>query len=152
MRPRILFVDDEPLILNSLRRMFRREQVDVQTAVHPRDALAIVNTTGVDVLVSDYRMPDMIGTELLRRVRGTGCNAITILLTGQSDAAVVRRALVDGVVNVVIYKPWRDTRLKDTIMQACRLVSEPTRTSAVDASESPALRDDQRRCEERTPG
>lgn len=127
MRPRILFVDDESLILSALRRMFRREDVDVTASSDPHEALTIIGGTGADVIVSDFRMPALLGTDFLRQARENGCKAITILLTGQSDASIVKRALYDGTVDVVIHKPWRDDRLRQTVLQACRL--EPRRAA-----------------------
>lgn len=125
-RPTVLFVDDEPLIVKSLARAFRREALDVRVATDAEHALSIITSAPVDVIVTDFRMPDLLGTELLRRARDVGCTALAILLTGQSDGELVRRALDDGVLDVVIHKPWRDALLRATVLQAARVARSPT--------------------------
>lgn len=117
MRARVLLVDDEPLILDALRRMLRREPIDVEVTTDPGLALTLV-TRGVDVIVSDYRMPAMLGTDFLRAARRAGFMGIGILLTGHADQEVVRRALADGTLDDVIDKPWRDDCLRSAIMHA----------------------------------
>ena len=67
-RPRLLFVDDEQRVLNSMRIMFRR-QFDLYLASHGAEALDIVRDRDIDVIVADHRMPRMTGVEVLSQVR-----------------------------------------------------------------------------------
>ena len=67
-RPRLLFVDDEQRVLNSMRVMFRR-QFDLFLASHGAEALDIVKDQDIDVIVADHRMPRMTGVEVLTKVR-----------------------------------------------------------------------------------
>ena len=76
-RPRLLFVDDEQRVLNSMRIMFRR-QFDLFLASHGAEALDIVRDQDIDVIVADHPKPRMTGVEVLSQVRAissrtTGC-------------------------------------------------------------------------------
>jgi CheY-like chemotaxis protein len=68
-RPRLLFVDDEQRVLNSMRIMFRR-QFELFLASHGAEALDIVKGQNIDVIVADHRMPKMTGVEVLSRRQG----------------------------------------------------------------------------------
>ncbi|WP_134393089.1 response regulator, partial [Pseudomonas aeruginosa] len=81
---RILFVDDEERILRSLAMQFRRHY-EVLTESDPRRALERLKTERIQVLVSDQRMPQMSGAELLAQARERYPETLRILLTGYSD-------------------------------------------------------------------
>ena len=80
-RPRLLFVDDEQRVLNSMRIMFRR-QFDLFLASHGAEALDIVRDKDIDVIVADHRMPKMTGVEVLSKVRAMSPRTVRILLDG----------------------------------------------------------------------
>ena len=67
-KPTLLFVDDEQRVLNSMRIMFRRK-FDLYLATHGAEALDIVKTKDIDVIIADHRMPKMTGVEVLTAVR-----------------------------------------------------------------------------------
>ncbi len=92
MRPRVLFVDDEPALLDMLRRqiMVRGKDIEASFAPGGEKALALLGRAEFDVVVADLRMPDMDGAELLRETARLHPTAARLLLTGQYDA---RRAL-----------------------------------------------------------
>lgn len=91
MKPRILFVDDEPNILDGLRRMLRgfRGEWDMAFAIGGRAALDELSRQPVDIIVSDMRMPDIDGTALLKEVRSKYPNVIRMVLSGQCDTKSV---------------------------------------------------------------
>ena len=101
----ILFVDDEIRVVNLLRISFR-DKYKVLIATSGRDALEIMRTTPVDVLVSDQRMPEMLGIELLEKARQSHPGTIRILLTGYSDLSAIVGSVNDGEVFRFINKPW----------------------------------------------
>jgi len=86
MRRRILFVDDEPLVLQGLQRMLRglREEWDMQFVSSGPDALDAMAATAADVVVSDIRMPGMNGAELLQEVARRHPSAIRMVLSGDA--------------------------------------------------------------------
>ena len=115
---RILFVDDEPNTLGSLRRVFRKESYEVLTASSGSEAIRIIESSPVAIVISDYRMPGMNGGELLRRAKEASPSTIRIMLTGQADISAVRSAVNEGAVYKFITKPWNDDDLRLTIAVA----------------------------------
>ncbi len=128
MPHKILFVDDEPHIVQSLSLLF--DDYDVLTATSGEEALNYFkNGNAPDVIVSDQRMPMMTGVELLQRVRAISPNTVRILLTGYSDLDAVIDSVNSGEIFRYINKPWNSAKLKDTVALACqfsdRLKSAP---------------------------
>lgn len=80
-KARVLFVDDEPRVLTTMRMLFRAHY-EVFFAEGGAQALELLRKQPVDVVVSDQRMPGMSGIELLRAARELNPNAMRILLTG----------------------------------------------------------------------
>lgn len=104
-KPRVLFVDDEPAILDSLRRSVRREfAVDVATdAEHGLDYLG--RNGSYCIVVSDMRMPGMDGAEFLATARSISPESVRVMLTGCEDVEVARRAINDGCIFKFLSKP-----------------------------------------------
>ena len=113
----ILFVDDEIRVVNLLRISFR-DKYKVLIATSGRDALEIMRTTPVDVLVSDQRMPEMLGIELLEKARQSHPGTIRILLTGYSDLSAIVGSVNDGEVFRFINKPRDQKDLERTLADA----------------------------------
>jgi serine/threonine-protein kinase len=116
-RPHVLFVDDEVRILTALHALFR-QQYRVYTAEDPSQALEIVQRVPVQVVVSDQRMPGMVGVELLRRVREVSPRSVRILLTGYSDLASIVGSINEGEVWRFINKPWDSRELQRVMAEA----------------------------------
>jgi response regulator RpfG family c-di-GMP phosphodiesterase len=105
---RILCVDDEPSILSALRRLLRTQRYDVLTAGSGRDALEILATQPVDLVISDMRMPEMDGAQLLERIRAEWPDTVRLLLTGYADIQSILSAINRGEILRYITKPWDD--------------------------------------------
>ncbi len=118
-RPRILFVDDEPRILMSLKVIFKQDY-DVVTAVGGQAALDLFRTAKFDVIVSDQRMPGVTGVEVLRAARELQPKAVRLLLTGYSDLNAIIGSINEGEIFRFISKPWSNTELKGTIAAAVK--------------------------------
>ena len=114
----VLFVDDEPNVLSSLRRVLRREQLKVLTATSGEEALRTLEQQSVDVIVSDMRMPEMDGATLLKQVRERYPATIRMILTGYSEHESVTRAFAEADIHQLISKPWVDVELKEIIRNA----------------------------------
>ncbi|HEX6994377.1 MAG TPA: response regulator [Gammaproteobacteria bacterium] len=119
-RPRLLFVDDEQRVLNSMRIMFRRE-FDLFLASHGAQALDIVKDQDIDVIVADHRMPQMTGVEVLTKVRKLSPRTVRILLTGYADLDAVEGSINDGEVFRFLTKPCPPKQLRDTVVLAAKL-------------------------------
>jgi len=122
-RPRLLFVDDEQRVLNSMRIMFRR-QFELFLASHGAEALDIVRDKDIDVIVADHRMPKMTGVEVLSRVRAMSPRTVRILLTGYADLDAVEGSINDSEVFRFLTKPCAPQQLRETIELAAKLARE----------------------------
>jgi DNA-binding NtrC family response regulator len=118
----VLFVDDEKRILTALRSIFRREY-DVHIANGGEEALAILADNDINVIVSDQRMPNMLGNELLAEVHKRHPKTMRLLLTGFMDKEAIIRTINEGEIYRFINKPWRNDEIHKTIAEAA-LASE----------------------------
>ncbi|HEX8960873.1 MAG TPA: response regulator, partial [Geobacteraceae bacterium] len=115
---RILCVDDEVNVLRALERSFLDSDYDVITAGSGQEALALLAGTPVQIVVSDYRMPEMNGVDFLREVRRQWPDTVRIVLSGYADIAAVISAVNEGGIYHFIAKPWNDDDLRVTIANA----------------------------------
>ena len=132
-RPRLLFVDDEQRVLNSMRIMFRR-QFDLFLASHGAEALDIVKDKDIDVIVADHRMPRMTGVEVLSKVRTLSPRTVRILLTGYADLDAVEGSINESEVFRFLTKPCAPKQLRETIELAARLAREAPAPEAPELS------------------
>ena len=118
---RILFVDDEPNILDGLRRMLRslRKDFELHFAGNAIEALELMDHLNFDVVVSDMRMPGMDGAQLLAEIQEKHPHSIRIMLTGQADDESTLRTI--GVVHQFLAKPCDPERLKGILLRASAL-------------------------------
>ena len=116
-RPRVLFVDDEERILSSLRALFRQD-VEVHTTTDAHEALKWLGESRFHVIVSDQRMPIMMGTELLSRARAVAPSTVRILLTGYSDLAAMIGSINESEVYRFASKPWNGQELRELVTDA----------------------------------
>ncbi len=114
----ILFVDDEPNVLKSMRRIFRQENYNLLTASSGDEALAVFAKESVQVVISDHQMPGMTGAELLRKIKADYPRTIRIMLTGHADVDAIMGAVNEGAVYKFITKPWNDDDLRITVSLA----------------------------------
>ncbi len=115
--PRILFVDDEPRILLSLKAMFRKDY-DVVTALGGAEGIAQIKAHEFDVIVSDQRMPEFTGVDVLRTAKEVRPRAVRLLLTGYSDMSAIIGSINEGEIFRFISKPWSHAELRATIAAA----------------------------------
>ena len=118
---RILFVDDEPRLLQGLQRMLRpqRHEWDMLFANGGEEALAVMAQTAVDVVVTDMRMPGMDGASLLQQVHARFPGAMRIVLSGQFDVEAGLRAV--PVAHQFLTKPCDPDKLKAAIERSSQL-------------------------------
>jgi response regulator RpfG family c-di-GMP phosphodiesterase len=104
-RPRILLVDDEPNVLDALRRQLRRD-FTVEVANGGQEGLTVIREHGPFVVVmSDFRMPGMDGAAFLAGVRKLAPETTRVLLTGQADLAGTAAVVNEGQVFRLLLKP-----------------------------------------------
>ena len=128
VKPVILCVDDEKIILESLKAELRREfasDFDVEIASSGEDALALAKDLLYDganlmMVISDQNMPGMKGSELLAQIKSLSPDTHTVLLTGYTDLDAVRDAVNLAGLFRYLSKPWKFDELGFTIRQASR--------------------------------
>jgi serine/threonine-protein kinase len=132
----ILFVDDEERILTALRSVFRAKY-HVFTATNGPEALEFARKSKLHVVVSDQRMPDMPGVELLRLIKEASPHTMRILLTGYSDLAAIVGSINEGEVYRFISKPWDTREIQKTISEAVAIALELADISTTLAAATP---------------
>jgi len=115
---KLLCVDDEPNVINSVRRLFLDTGYTILTANSAQDGLSILEDGDIQIVMSDYRMPKMNGVEFLREVRTRWPDTVRIVLSGYADTASIVSAINEGEIYRFIPKPWNDDDLKATIANA----------------------------------
>ena len=137
----VLFVADEERILRSLRMQFRG-RYEILTATSGQDALEIVRNRFVHAIVSDQRMPGMLGAELLSRVREISPATMRILLTGYSDLPAIVASVNDGEIFRFIEKPWQPQRLFEAVEQAVQIARREIAAFAASSMSAPTAAPD----------
>jgi len=114
-KARILLVDDEPALLDGLRRTLRREPFEILLASCGEEAVATLTSFDVDAVVSDQDMPGMRGTELLSWIREHRFDTVRVLLTGRATLDVALDCMNKGEVYRFLTKPCEPTDLIATL-------------------------------------
>ncbi|MBK7415097.1 MAG: response regulator [Dechloromonas sp.] len=116
--PTLLFVDDEPGILSSLRRLFRPHGYRIFIAEGGAAGLEILAQEQIDLVISDMRMPEMDGAAFLKEVRSRWPKVMRILLTGYADITSTVAAINQGEIYRYISKPWDDDEIVTIVREA----------------------------------
>ncbi len=120
-QPRILIVDDEEAILETMTFTFM-DRYEVLTTSDPTTAMSILEENQpVAVVITDQRMPGMTGVELLREVYARFPDTVRIILTGFADSDATIQAINDGHIYGYINKPWEQEELKTIVRRASEL-------------------------------
>ncbi|MEO0374514.1 MAG: hybrid sensor histidine kinase/response regulator [Cyanobacteria bacterium P01_A01_bin.17] len=125
-KPVIVCVDDEPAVLDSLRRELSEvfeESYELETAVGGVEAVELVkdlvqDQCDVAVIIADYLMPDMKGDEVLRQVNELSPKTLTVMLTGQAGVDGITNAINTAQLYRYIAKPWQPADLQLTVREA----------------------------------
>lgn len=116
-KARILFVDDEKRVLNSMRGLFRRDY-ELFLTCEGSEAIKIAAENEIDVIVADQRMPGMTGVEVLATMKEKSPRTVRILLTGYADPSAVEGSINMGEVFRFLSKPCPPRLLRETLGQA----------------------------------
>lgn len=142
--PTLLLVDDDQYVLNSLKRVLRKKQFNVHTALDGQTALGLLQDHEIDLVISDSHMPNMDGASLLAEVQKRWPDRVRILLTGYVDINVAIKAINDGRIHRYLSKPWDDDELCMVIDQALErqaLQRERDRLQLLTQEQNRALQD-----------
>src|SRR5882762_1609990 len=117
MTYKIMIVDDEPANLRTLLRLFRQEY-QVITAESGPEALTLLQQHDVALMISDQRMPQMTGIELMKKAVEVRPQMVKILLTGYTDIGALIESINSGLVYRYLTKPWNNDDLQTTVSRA----------------------------------
>lgn len=117
-KPVVVFLDDELPILRALERTFRRETFVIRTTEKIDQAIRWADDQSVRLVVSDYRMAEMTGLEVLRAIRGKRPELKRFILSGFADEELIKTALRTGEVDQYLLKPWNVDDLRARILAA----------------------------------
>ena len=116
---RVLFVDDEENILRSIKRLFMEESYEVLTTNSGEKALELLKDgQDIGLIVSDQRMPGMLGVDLLKQASEISPDTLRIILTGYTDINAAIDAINKGGAYQYITKPWKDDELIQIVRDA----------------------------------
>ena len=118
MTYKLLIVDDEMPNLRLLERLFSAEYQCLTASSGP-EAIRLLEQHDVAILITDQRMPEMTGIDLLKRSAQLRPHMVRILLTGYTDVEALVEAINCGLVNMYFTKPWNNDDLKLKISRAC---------------------------------
>ena len=118
----LLFIDDEPDIVSSLKRSFRRG-FNVITATSGSEGIEIIKSQPVDLIISDQRMPDITGDQVLAIAKEVQPDAVRILLTGYSDIEALTNCVNEAQIYKYLTKPWEPEQLRLTVVRALESLS-----------------------------
>ncbi|MES2041300.1 MAG: EAL domain-containing protein [Pseudomonadota bacterium] len=114
----LLLVDDEPNILNALKRLLRRDEYRILTADSGHEGLEILEKNRVDVIISDQRMPIMTGVDFLRNAKKKYPDTVRIILSGYTELQYITDAINEGAIYKFLTKPWDDEQIRANIREA----------------------------------
>ena len=114
----ILIVDDEPVVLNALKETLEREYFHVVACASPLKALALLAERDFAVIISDQRMPEMLGLEFLVETRRICPHASRILITAVLSLPTIVDAINKGEIFRFVAKPWLREELLATVRNA----------------------------------
>lgn len=123
-RPTLMLVDDDLGVLSTLRRVFHNQGYRILCASCAADALELLAIHHVDVMLSDQRMPDMTGVELLSRVKELYPKTVRIVLSGYADINAVTDAINKGAISKYFTKPWDNEILREEIRRIFYTLNE----------------------------
>ncbi len=124
---RILIVDDEKEVSSALRRTLlyaKKLNSEIITAENGEAALAQLNRNEFDLILADYRMPGMTGTEFLHKVRDKYPDIVRIIVTGYSDIEIIKEAINKAEIHYYIEKPWDNKNVRSIVYEALKRKTE----------------------------
>ena len=147
----VLFVDDEPSVLRSIRRTLVDAPLEVLTAFDADEAVSVLESRRVDVLVSDIDMHGMTGLELVAHARKNHPTTLRMLLSGQSTLHRALQAINEGEVVRFFPKPFDTGVFRSTLESLAGRIAQ-MRRDGEDRAQAARRREVHRWMEERYPG
>jgi len=119
----ILVADDETIVLSLVRDALEDEGFDIRTAASGEEALQILEREGIDLLITDIRMPHMDGTELVRLARERNADIGVIYMTGYANLNSAKDAIKQGAFDYIL-KPFELSEIRQAVHKAVQKIRE----------------------------
>ncbi len=139
----LLIVDDEPNIIRSIKRSLNSEEMEILSATCGKEAMAVITSNRVGVILSDQKMPQMDGVSLLSKVRDYDSDIVRLLLTGYASVDSAMDAIKRSQIFEYLLKPWDPDALKGTLHRAFKhhfLIKENHRLQSLTIEQNHQLR------------
>ena len=140
----VLFVDDEPNILRAIKRALFTMDITLLLADSGAKALELMSNHEVHVVISDMKMPQMSGAELLEQVAINYPDTFRVVLTGYADIESTIKAVNQGKIHRYLQKPWDNQELISVVeegLERVKLKAENTRLQKLTRLQNRKLRD-----------
>lgn len=115
--PNVLVVDDEKTVCNSCKKILTREGYNVDVALSGEEALSKVKGNEFDVLITDWKMPQLDGIEVAKRIKKENPNIAVVMITGYPSVETSIQAMRSGISDYVP-KPFTPAELSDAMIRA----------------------------------
>ncbi len=122
-KPVVLCVDDEPAVLQSLKRTLQPLNITVLATNCPKKALEVVRRYRISVLLTDLVMPAMPGSDLLKAASRLQPDMYHLVLSGNTDVSAIAAMLSASRVDHILQKPWQDTQLLETVREGLEVAA-----------------------------
>jgi len=122
-RQRILVVDDEKDVITGFRRVFEKDDLDIDAAHTGEEAIAQVKNRRPDLILMDLRMPGLDGLQTLKRLRAVDTRILIILMTAFSTSANVIEAMKNGAYDYLV-KPFSVEKLREVVFEALKVAHD----------------------------
>lgn len=119
--PLVLFLDDEEEILTSLKKILLIERYKQVYFTSPKEALKFLESTQVNVIISDMKIPEMSGEEFLKKAGEIAPGSIKLIFSSFKEKASVLDMLAKGYAHYYLLKPWNDDDLRNTLNKFCSI-------------------------------
>ncbi len=124
----ILILDDEPIVGQRLKTALEKEGHRVETFINPIQAVARIEGRVFDIVVTDIRMDDMDGIEILELVREKSGRTKVIMITGYATLEVARESLTKGAFDFIV-KPFKLKEMRQAIAKAVEALQQEDQKS-----------------------
>jgi len=129
----ILIVDDEPIVGDRLSSFLHKDGHRVESFTEPTEALARLRDKAFDVVISDIRMGEIDGMQVMEKVFEGSPRTKMVMITGYATLELARESLTKGAFDFIA-KPFKLKEIRRTIQKAAAALGEPARVTPNDAA------------------
>ncbi len=117
---RLIIIDDEPIVGKRLKQVFSKMGFHVEIFTNPLSALEFMENNPFDIVVTDFKMEELDGMEILGRAKQLNPQARVIIITGYAKPETAKEAFKSGVFDFMV-KPFRLDELKEAVNRAAKI-------------------------------